>query len=187
MLDIHGLMADLSKHHPSFRLEVDFQQALVQQILKAMPNSEPHLEHYIKNMRLDIYLPTDRIAMELKCRLSHRGVRVGRYDFLKDIQKLERVVREGKAESGFAVLLTNVHRFWCPPQRGWKTTTDAAFRLHEGRPVTGALTWADWAKPIKDRKKPICLKSSYLLQWRDYSSLGTDKNQQFRYLAVSVK
>ena len=63
MLDIHGLMADLSKHHPSFRLEVDFQQALVQQILKAMPNSEPHLEHYIKNMRLDIYLPTDRIAM----------------------------------------------------------------------------------------------------------------------------
>ena len=41
MFDIHSLMTDLSKRYPSFRHEVDFQKALVEQICHAMPNSEP--------------------------------------------------------------------------------------------------------------------------------------------------
>ena len=189
MLDIHGLMADLSKHHVSFRLEADFQHALVQQIRKAMPNSEPHLEHNIKNMRLDIYIGTERIALELKHRLPHRNPNYGRYGFIEDIERIERIVKAGKADSGFAVLLTNYQALWDSPQSGWETTTDAAFRLHEGRTITGKLAWSDeTAESTKNgREGPICLTGSYRLQWRDYSSLGTGKNQQFRYLAVSVK
>lgn len=190
MLDIHNLMAGLAKQYPSFRLEADFQHALVQQIRKSMPNSEPQLEHYIKNMRLDIYLPTERIAIELKHRLPHRNANYGRYYFLEDVERIERVVKDGNADSGFAVLLTNYQTLWDPPKgESWKKTTDAAFRLHEGRTITGKLTWSDkTAERTKEgREGPICLTGSYRLYWRDYSSLGTGTNQQFRYLAVSVK
>ena len=189
MLDIHTLMADLSKYHPSFHLEADFQHALSQQIHKVMPNSDPHLEYKIKNMSLDIYLPTERIAIELKHRLPHRNANYGRYYFLEDIERIERVVKDGKADSGFAVLLTNYQALWDPPQSGWKTTTDADFRLHEGRTVTGELAWSDKTAEStkKGREGPICLTGSYHLYWRDYSSFGTGTNRQFRYLAVSVK
>jgi len=189
MLDIHKLMSDLSKHHPRFNLEEDFKHALKRQIRKAMSNSDPHLEYKIKNMSLDIYVPTERIAIELKHRLPHRNANYGRYYFLEDVERIERVVKAGKADSGFAVLLTNYQTLWGPPRRGWETTTDAAFRLHEGRTITGKLAWSDkTAESTKEgREDPICLTGSYRLHWRDYSSLGTGTNQQFRYLAVSVK
>ena len=190
MLDIHKLMSDLSKHRPIFHSEEDFQHALKRQIRKAMPNSDPHLEYKIKNMKLDIYLLTERIAIELKHRLPHRNANYGRYYFLEDVERIERVVKDGNADSGFAVLLTNYQTLWDPPKgESWKKTTDAAFRLHEGRTITGKLTWSDkTAESTKEgREGPICLTGSYRLHWRDYSSLGTGTNQQFRYLAVSVK
>ena len=126
---------------------------------------------------------------------NHSGYPQGRYDFLKDIQRLERVVADRKAKLGFAVLLTNEPNFWKPPIREWKTTKDANFRIHEDQRVTGKLTWAaqTGAGTKKDREEPIRLKDSYHLQWQDYSNwgeqalLGWLRNFSFRYLAVSVK
>ena len=184
MLDIHNLMADLSRHRPCFHSEADFQFALAWRIHEVITDCKIRLEWPYRDMRLDIYLRTEKIAIELKHRLPHRNANYGRYGFLEDINRIERVVKDGKADSGFAVLLTNYQALWGPPQSRWETTTDAAFRLHEGRTVTGELAWSDKTAEStkKGREGPICLTGSYRLHWRDYSSLGTGKNQKFRYL-----
>ena len=184
MFDIHSLMTDLSKRYPSFRHEVDFQKALVEQICHAMPNSEPQQEHRIGNMKIDIYLPTKRVVIELKHRKPHRSAVVnGRYGFLRDIEKIERAVRSGEADSGFAVLLTNCQSLWDPTARA----KDSNFLIHEGRMVTGKLAWsANTAESTKNGRGPIYLTGSYRLHWRDYSNLGVGENPQFQYLAVPV-
>ena len=213
MLDIHNLMTDLSQHRPIFHSEADFQHALAWQIHKAIPNCEIRLETPYRvsqgNWYLDIWLQTMEIAIELKYRTkrmegekdgeyfllrNHSGYPQGRYDFLKDIQRLERVVADRKAKSGFAVLLTNELNFWQQPQQRWKTTNDANFRLHEGWTVTGELTWAaqTGAGTKKDREEPIRLKGSYHLQWQDYAHWGEQaivwlRQSSFRYLAVLIK
>lgn len=201
MIDIHNLMADLSEHHKIFHSEADFRHALTEQIRKAVPNCEICLEfpYRKKNWRLDIWLPIKEIAMELKYRkkkldLEHEGKHFslsnhgaqpqGRYDFLEDIQRLEQVVADGKAKSGFAVLLTNDSDLWdLPKGNRWKTTIDADFRLHEGRTLTGEFTWSEQAgdgtkRTDKGKDQPIRLKGSYHLHWKDYSRFERKNDRQ---------
>ena len=45
------------------------------------------------------------------------------------------------AKAGYAVLLTNEPSFWNPPGSARKSLNDAAFRLHEGREITGEMAW----------------------------------------------
>ena len=133
MLDIQKLMADLSIHRPIFHSEADFQHALAWQIHEVMPDCGIRLEFppfSDKRMYLDIWLSTSRIAIELKfatrkleCEWNGENFSlrdqsaqdVKRYDFLKDIQRLEQVVMDGNADAGFAVLLTNDHLYWKEP------------------------------------------------------------------------
>lgn len=214
--DIHCLMANLSRQRPIFHSEADFQHALAWQIHRTIPNCEIRLEMPYRvpqgNWYLDIWLQTMEIAIELKYRTkrmegekdgeyfllkNHSGYPQGRYDFLKDIQRLEQVVADRKAKSGFAVLLTNDLNFWQQPQQRWETTNDANFRLHEGRTLTGELTWSEQASDGTMRTKegknlPIHLKGSYHLQWQEYSHWGEQaivwlRQSSFRYLAVLIK
>ena len=210
MLDIHKLMADLSKHHKIFHSEEYFQRALAGQIRKEMPNCEICLEFLYrkKNWRLDIWIPIKETAIELKYRTnklelehedeyfslrSHGAQPQGRYDFLEDIQRIEQVVAHGKAKSGVAVLLTNDSDLWDPPKgNGWKTTIDADFRLHEGRILTGELAWSEQAsdgtmRTDKGKNQPIRLKGSYHLHWKDYSRFEKENDRQFQSQAVSKK
>ena len=213
MFDIHGMMKDLSKYRPLFHSEADFQFALAWKIQKAMPDCEirlelpyrvlvPQSDETDKN-HLDIYLRTEKIAIELKYRTrpgkdkwnnelfvlkNQSAQNIGRYGFLKDIQRLERIVADGKAKSGVAVLLTNDPGFWGPPRQGWNETNDAKFRLHEKKQTKNSnLAWTEKTAESRKKKHPsFSLMGSYRMRWRDYSNLGTGKHQQFRYLAVSV-
>ena len=153
-------------------------------------------------MYLDLWLPDIRVAVELKyctrkLKVEHNGESfalrhqaaqdVRRYDFLKDIQRLEQVCRElGEVRAGFAILLTNDHLYWEQPSR--PNTVDATFRLHDGRRVTGEMAWSEHASSgtTKSRENPIRLAGSYELQWRDYADVGGARHGQLRYLAVQV-
>ena len=151
MLDIHNLMADLAQHRPIFHSEADFQHALAWQIHETIPDCKIRLEFPPfpdKRMYLDIWLPTLGIALELKYRnkklkLEHDGEyfllrgrgRHGGYGFLEDIQRLEQVVKDGKAKLGFVVLLTNDPSNWKPPSK--RGTKDTNVRLH-------GLDWKEW-------------------------------------------
>ena len=89
-------------------------------------------------------------------------------------------------QAGCAVLLTNDSAYWKVP--GTRDTVDGAFRIHEGRDITGELAWAQRAGPgtVKGRESPIRLRGSYQLRWREFSMFPGKAYGLFRYLAVPV-
>ena len=204
-LDIPSLMLTLSKERPIFHSEADFQHALAWQLHKAMPNDEIRLEFkpfQNERMYLDIWLPAVGVAIELKyltkrleqcskqesfALLDQGAQDIRRYDFLRDVQRLERVVADFElAKVGYAILLTNDPLYWKPPSR---PTIDEDFRLHEGREIADDMAWSPKAAEgtTSGREEPICLKGSYDCVWRDYFSFGEATNQQFRYLMIEVR
>ena len=211
MLDIRCLLTGLAKNRKGFHSEADFQHALAWHIHQNMPESQIRLEFPVpaehRNMYVDIWLPKEKIAIELKyvtrsLELKHCGENYAlrdhgaqnqrRYDFLLDIQRLERMRSDPKlCEAGYAVLLTNDWLYWESPTR---KAMDCAFRVHEGEEISGKRAWHNLAGPgmKKGRECPIQLKRSYCLRWQDYSvipekSRGKGKPRgKFRYLAVSV-
>ena len=207
MLDIHALMADLSLSRQIFHSEADFQHALAWQIHEAMPDCRVRLEypHPYEGSRiyLDVWLPDAGIAIELKYHtkrlkldwngepfaLSEQSAQdVFRYDFFKDLQRLERLVSDWPhCTAGFAVALTNNPLLW-DQGRTRQGNIDSAFHIYEGREVEGDLAWLDraGAGTTKGRESPICLKGRYKLRWQDYSTLPSSKNEVFRYLVVSM-
>ena len=204
MLDFVGLMNDLVRNRPVFHSEADFQHAFAWCIHDAIPDGRVRLEFKpfpAERMYLDIWLPGIGVAVELKYRtrklnllregesfaLRDQGAQdVLRYDFLKDIQRLEQLHRLPKAQAGFAALLTNDPTLWKHPSS--TATVDAAFRLHEGRTITGEMAWSRRASAgtTKGRKDPIRLNGSYDLHWQDYADMGDGDYRRFRYLAVQV-
>ncbi len=197
--DLNALLARLAEQRPVFHSEADFQFALAWRI-REETGQEVRLEYPVpeERMYLDISLPATRTAIELKYWTRKLDVEMGgerfalkdqaaqdlgRYDFLKDIRRVEKVGR------GFAVALTNDRTYW---NRSHLETVDAAFRLHEGRriPASEPLAWSPKAGKgtRKGREEPICLRGSYRLGWRDYGQPLSDGGHvsQFRYLAVEV-
>ena len=151
MLDIDSLMASLADTRRVFHSEADFQHALAWQIHEATPESRVRLEVSVipveaQRMILDIWLPVEKIAIELKYvtrRLelehneeffalrNHSAQDQRRYDFLLDVQRLELMrSRPELCKAGYAVLLTNDPSYWNVP-RG-QDTVDSDFRIHEG-------------------------------------------------------
>ena len=208
MLDIDGLMASLADTRKVFHSEADFQHALAWHIHQAMPEGQVRLEVDVMPVEhqrrfLDIWLPVEGIAIELKYKTrgleleqgdesfalrDQRAQDQGRYDFLRDIQRLE--LTRSKLEqckAGYAVLQTNDSSYWKVPMR--RDTVDADFRVYEGRETSGALAWAARASSgtVRDRKSPIQIRGSYRLRWREYSSFPEKPYGRFRYLAVPVE
>ena len=204
MLDIASVMNDLALNRPVFHSEKDFQLALGLYIRDAIPDVGVRMEYKpfpAEAMYLDIWLPDIGVAMELKYKTrkldlllegesfalrDQRAQEWGRYDFLKDIERLERLRALPHARAGLAVLLTNDASYWDYPAR--HTTLDEAFRLHEGRTITGEMAWPERASSgaIKDREAPILLSGSYDLHWQDYADMEYGHHRQFRYLAVQT-
>ena len=89
--------------------------------------------------------------------------------------------------AGYAVLLTNDSSYWKAPTQ--RDTVYAAFRVNEGRVVSGELARAARASSgtVGDRESPIQIRGSYRLRWQEYSSFPGKSYGSFRYLAVSVE
>ena len=210
MLAIPELMSGLARHRPVFHSEADFQHALAWRIHEMWPNERVRLEYKPfkpEKMYLDICLPEMGVALELKYPTQeltvvhegetfalrwHSAQDVRRYDFLKDIQRLERLEKlsEQRApQAGFAILLTNDPSYWKPwkpPQR--RHPNDEAFRLHEGEKKEGKMAWSKQAGAgtTIGRRAPIRLKGSYGLEWKPYATVREGKYREFRYLAVQT-
>ena len=215
MLDIRCLLTQLAESREVFHSEADFQHALAWHIHQSLSKSQVRLEFPVpaehRKMYVDIWLPEKKIAIELKyvtrrLELKHHGESFAlrhqgaqnqrRYDFLRDIQRLECMRSEpGLCKAGYAVLLTNDWLYWdCPSPRS-QDAVDSAFRVHEGKVISGKRDWACRASSgtVKGRECPIQLAGCYHLRWQDYSNI-TEKSRgkgkprgKFRYLAVSVK
>ena len=199
-------MNEMSRPRPIFHSEADFQYALAWFIHTTGPDCGPRLEFKPfpdEGMYLDLWFSGIGIALELKYvtrGLEHKeggeffslrnqsAQDTRRYDFLRDVQRLERVSSRKDVRGGYAIMLTNDASYWEVPAGGRRETNDSQFRLHEGRKIGGLLDWSTQASPgtKKGRETPIELNRSYELNWRDYSTVPQKRNNRFRFLSVYV-
>ena len=207
MIDVHQIMSQLSHKRPVFHSEADFQHAFGWELHTAMPHCairlELPLEVAAKPLHLDLWVSTASISVAIELKYKTRGLSVevagerfllrdqaaqdlARYDFIKDIERLERITDIRRGAKGYAVFLTNDSAYWKNP--GNVRTVDAAYRIHDGRAVQGYLAWSARASSgtIKGREEPIALTGEYRIAWHDYSSPAPSTYGSLRYVVVSV-
>lgn len=78
---------------------------------------------------------TEAIGDESLQLRRHSAQDTTRYDFIKDIGRLETVVDEHDCDCGAAITLTKGHLFWQPPNRD--DVNDREFRIHDGDTLQG--------------------------------------------------
>jgi hypothetical protein len=207
-MDVRELLATLARQRPIFHSEADFQHALAWAIHEACPAARVRLEipRDIDGRRahVDVWVvDDDSVAIELEYltgaaevkiedeqfRLVKVSTNLGRYDVLKDLVRIERLVGEGSADRGIMVALSNDPDYWSEP--GWSTTpkyTD--LRLTEGRTLSGTLQWGPGtgARTMLGREAPIDLWGKYVCEWTDYSVVGSGASEaRFRYLLLEAR
>ncbi len=205
MMDLDGLMASLARYRPVFHSEADFQHALAWHWQERNPDAAVRLEYrlpfagergyadlWIRDGGHTTYIELKYWTRALSVRhgdelytLANQAAQdISRYDFIKDLERVERAVTAGLANRGFVVALTNDQGYWSLPRPG---TVDAAFRLHEGRTLLGELAWAEHAGvgTTATRQRVLNLVREYRCHWQPYSNLGVPRGE-FRYLNVDV-
>lgn len=199
-------ITELSKVRSAFHSEADFQQAFAWELRNLSPDLSIRLEYKPPQIESRIYLDIwasgkdASYAIELKYKtralriegdetfnlLNQSAQDVGRYDFLKDIQRLEQIVTGRPNTLGYAIMLTNDPSYW--NQSKSNETVDANFRVHQGRTVGGMLGWGQGASQgtMRSREKSVVIRGEYLMDWRDYSVIDRSTYGTFKYLLVNV-
>jgi hypothetical protein len=144
-------------------------------------NATLAVELKYKTRRLTVHIGNEQYRLK-----DQSAQDISRYDFLKDVQRLEQVVAVHPNSIGYAVLLTNDSAYWKKPVN--HSTVDADFMLYDGRVVEGVLAWgvnaSDGTK--KDREQSLELQGKYQLRWSDYSYPSSGSYGEFRSLVVKV-
>jgi hypothetical protein len=180
-----AVLPALADKRPVFHSEADFQLALAWEIQTLHPGSQIRLEPRLldePHIELDILVMIEgsRLGLELKYLRAQldttiSGERfalipsedVDRYDSLKDIARLERLVDERVIAAGALVIVSNHRGIWGPSQTGRPTSFDA-FRFHDGTTLHGALEWGTTAGTgtRSGRESPIVLSGIYAPAWQ---------------------
>jgi len=207
-LDLVAVMRTLASKRPIFNSEADFQLALAWEIQVAHPRARLRMEYrpaYLdRRGYLDLWAADARWAAAIELKYFTRALDVtvggerfellnqgaqplGRYDFVRDLQRVESVVRTQAGVTGYALALTNDSAYWRAPMDA-TATIDTAFRLHEGATLSGRLPWAAsaGAGTTRGRKGIHILGGTYPLRWRDYSRVSDGPAGTFRYLLVAA-
>ena len=200
-------LEQLRNTRPVFHSEADFQHTLAWAIHRMTPETSIRLEvpRHANDLRMTVdivcFRPGETHYIELKYKTvalatcwadetfeirGHGAQDLGRYDFLKDIHRLESLVSGNPSATGQAVLLTNDGNYWRAPRD--PGVGYGQFSLDQGRRLHGTLAWGDRAGPgtRKGREAPIELGGSYSLDWQDYSTVPGGRNNRFRTLVVTV-
>jgi len=208
-LDLAAMMRTLAAKRPIFNSEADFQLALGWEIQLAHPAARLRMEYrpaYLdRRGYLDLWAADAgwTAAIELKYftraldlvvggerfELLNQGAQdISRYDFVRDVERVESVVRAQPGVRGYALALSNDSSYWRVPAYS-RTTIDAAFRLHEGSTLNGRLAWATsaGAGTTRGRDKEHLLHGTYPLNWADYSRVADGPAGTFRFLLVEAR
>jgi hypothetical protein len=210
-LPVSAVLVALANQCPIFHSEADFQHAIAWEIHKHLPRASVRLErpvevsHVNKRLHVDIWIVQDDHVLAIELKYKTRALQVligneqyalrsqtaqdlGRYDFTKDIGRVENIVtNRAPRASGYAILLTNDPSSWTHPRSD--STADARFRLHEGNTLRGDLGWGPGASEgtKRGREDLLQLRRSYPLRWVDYSRPAEGSYGRFRYLVVEVE
>ena len=194
-------MESLAQKRPIFHSEADFQFSLAWEIKSQYPKYEVRLERPIKGKQahLDILVigENEQIAIELKYKtrklnvecggeqfilLSHGAQDLGRYDVLKDVQRIEEYVSSNQSQKGYTIFLTNDSAYWKPSPKA--DPIYKSFQFLQDETVGGTLLWGKSAGKgtIKRREAAIKLHGIYRVNWQDYSKISNDLYGAFRYV-----
>ncbi|MCY3918487.1 MAG: hypothetical protein OXG38_01615 [Chloroflexi bacterium] len=207
LADVEATLKQLAHERPVFHSEADFQHAFAWGLRERFPDLRVRLEYPLPSESggayADIWLPTPEGPVVLELKYWTRETRVTwadeefslrdqsandirRYDFLKDVSRVERLVADKRARAGAVIAITNDHLYW---QEGRPNTVDAEFRIHEGRRLSGTMRWSDAASAgtTQSREAPITLRGEYLPAWRPYSTVPGGPYGEFRYLFHTVE
>lgn len=108
---------------------------------------------------------------------------LGRYDFLKDVCRIEKFASEKKMERGYAIFITNDKLYWDKKGGDWLYKYLA---LNDGRKIPNTpLKWNWKGKPKessvgKNRMGDLEIKGNYTVKWEPF-------NGEFRYLMFEIK
>lgn len=97
---------------------------------------------------------------------DHSQQNYRRYDFWKDVRRIERV-KEWFPENvvgGVAVMLTNDASYFNVPRKG---VDYEAFSIAKGRVVENGSRYMAWKDPKTKGYPPISLDGNYLVQWNE--------------------
>jgi hypothetical protein len=205
--DLIEVLAALSSERPLFHSEADFQHAFAWQVHARWPDAHVRLETRPlrgEPIHLDVLVVIGaiRVAFELKYLVraldvtvagerfelrNHGAHDVRRYDVVKDIARVERLVSQQVADVGYVVVLANDAGYWNVATK--PASVDAAFRLHEGARLVGARAWSReaGAGTTRGRVEPIELVHEHVVGWHNYSRVDSGPAGQFRYLAFEVR
>src|SRR5438093_9584716 len=141
-------MTTLAIERPLFHSEADFQHAFAWLLQRQHPAACVRLELPIRTdgvaIHLDVFATFEdcAVAIELKYKtraltftvgseefilMNHSAQDIGRYDFIKDVQRLEAFVGARTGAVGYAILLTNDSAYWTSGRN--PGSVDASFRL----------------------------------------------------------
>ena len=117
----------------------------------------------------------DGVAGALK---SHGAQDLGRYDFWKDVKRLELVKsRFGNVAGGLAVFLTNDTTYKAKPKGLIEN-----FSMAEGEPLPMEKHWSDATRPTAEGRPDFEVSKGYELRWQERQIGGIG----FHYCVLAV-
>lgn len=203
--DLHKILKVLSKERPLFHSEADFKFALACKIKEEISPEKIIIEYpesiCDKRIYIDIYFKKDNkeYYLELKYKTKklifnneemkynlkdQKACDFGRYDFIKDIERLEKITCGTQDKLGYVIFLSNDENYL---QGTKKTNQDYSFNIENNTTITrGEKSWSKEKilKNLGSRKNSLNINNDYFVQWRNYSNF---KNYEFNYLAIKIK
>lgn len=197
-------MDHLATKRPVFHSEADFQFSFAQAVIDLDRTIEIRLEVPRRAARrnyVDLVCIGDQVSLiefkyvtrawtgtdgrthETFDLRGHEALDLARFHFIHDVTRLEGWTAEQENTNGFAILLTNDSRLWVDLK--YKTPPrDLAFRLHQGRILTGDLAWGTPEQPYPENNRN--LRGTYAADWHDYSTLDSRPGGTLRWLGWHI-
>jgi len=209
--EIEAAMASLALRRPIFHSERDFQFELAWELRLQNPKLPIRLERrfMVDEDRFDVDIsykcqgqsvgisPALQVVIEIKLfktkfewnqagedfNLPFARWKKNRYDFAKDILRLERLVgkcgsnESSLADVGFAIGLGNDSRLWL--KQDLECEVGPPYELSEGTILKGGDTFSDL--------EVLHLKSEYPITWSPYSRVDAVGPSEFKWLMVMVE
>jgi hypothetical protein len=197
---INNLVKECLNERGIFHSEADFQHALAWKIHEKFRNEyKIRLEFVIEDKHIDLVLidsSDNKIGIELKYKTkkfvgkineelyslrNHGAEDCGRYDAIKDIERLEELVRENKLKQGFVIFLTN-NDYYLNKCAG----NACQFSLEDEKEITGKLDWGkDTGKGTKKgRENVLSLNGNYKIKW--INSPNFIEKSTFKYFILEI-
>ena len=212
MFNINNLISTLKENNRIFCSEKHLQTIFGYEVLKQYNDCICIPEYPLKysdderTKHLDLLIKVDekKIGIEFKYIVkkyneeidgveynlrNHSALDIRRYDCLKDISRLEELLKVGTIEDGYFLLITNDNNLW--QNTSDKNVRDKEFRFYDkGKITAGTKTWLNnpASGTIKGRIKKITIHKEYNVNFKKYSTLNPNNGSHiFKYLLIKIK